>query len=81
MQNNAFLAEDKEGAAFEQAARYVIGNDPMGVGPNHHVVVANAEGPSERVGDCIETASRSSQVRNTLVFVAASLGEPHSAPS
>jgi O-antigen ligase len=74
VQNTTFLAEDKERVAFEKAARAMISANPLGVGPNHYVFIANTEGYSERAGVNWNVGSRSTQVHNTYLLVTAETG-------
>lgn len=73
-QGTSFLAEDKEREAFALAARAILSANPMGVGPNHYVVVANTQGYSARAGVSWSTGSRSTNVHNSYLLVAAETG-------
>ncbi len=63
-----------ERAAFESAAKMIISEHPMGVGANRYVVVASTEGYSERAGVAWNFGSRSANVHNTYLLVAAETG-------
>jgi O-antigen ligase len=73
-QKSAFFAEDKEREAFARAARAMLESYPMGVGPNHYVVVANTEGYSARAGVAWRGESRSTNVHNSYLLVAVESG-------
>ena len=73
-QKLAFFDEDKEREAFAQAARAMLADHPMGVGPNHYVVVANTQGYSARAGVAWRSESRSTNVHNSYLLVAAESG-------
>jgi O-antigen ligase len=73
-QNQSFFAEDKEREAFERAARAMIRAEPMGVGPNHYVFIANTEGYSARAGVAWRSQSRSTSVHNSYLLVTAETG-------
>ena len=73
-QGSAFFAEDKEREAFARAARAIVAANPMGVGPNHYVVVANTQGYSARAGVTWSSGSRSTNVHNSYLLVAAESG-------
>ena len=75
-QNTTFLTEDQERIAFERAAHAMIDDNPLGVGPNHYVFVANTEGYSERAGVSWGFGSRATQVHNTYLLVTAETGLP-----
>jgi O-antigen ligase len=69
-----FFAEDKEREAFERAARAMIRDHPMGIGPNHYVLVANIGGYSAAAGVAWRTESRSTNVHNSYLLVTAETG-------
>jgi O-antigen ligase len=69
-----FFAEDKEREAFERAARAMIRAEPMGVGPNHYVFIANTEGYSAQAGVAWRSESRSTSVHNSYLLVTAETG-------
>lgn len=73
-QKSAFFQEDKEREAFARAARAMLAAYPMGVGPNHYVVVANTQGYSARAGVAWRSASRSTNVHNSYLLIAAESG-------
>lgn len=74
MQNTTFLAADEERIAFERAARAIIADNPLGIGPNHYVFVANTEGYSAAAGVAWNSGSRSTNVHHTYLLVAAETG-------
>ncbi len=59
---------------FEHAAKLMFADHPMGVGANQYVVVANTQGYSQRAGVIWNWASRSANVHNTYLLVAAETG-------
>jgi O-antigen ligase len=63
-----------ERAALERAARAIWADHPFGVGANQYVVVANANGYSERAGVVATYGSRSAKVHDTYLLVAAETG-------
>lgn len=73
-QNTTFFAEDQEREAFERAAWAMIGDSPLGVGPNHYVFIANTEGYSDRAGVTWASGSRNANVHNSFLLVLAETG-------
>jgi O-antigen ligase len=74
-----FASEAKSGgyderAAFERAARAMWSDHPMGVGANQYVVMANMLGYSQRAGVIWSSGSRSANVHNTYLLIAAETG-------
>jgi O-antigen ligase len=67
---------DNERAAFERAARLMLADHPLGVGANHYVVAANAEGYSDKAGVVWNAGSRAAQVHNLYLLTAAETGWP-----
>lgn len=65
---------DAEREAFERAARSMWSDNPMGVGANQYVVVANTEGYSERAGVIWNWGSRSAKVHNMYLLAGAETG-------
>jgi O-antigen ligase len=63
-----------ERAAFERAAKAMFHDHPMGVGANQYVVVANTGGYAARAGVTWASGSRSTNVHNTYLLVAAETG-------
>lgn len=63
-----------ERAAFQEAARMIISDNPMGVGSNEYVVVANTGGYSDRAGVIWNAGSRSANVHNVYLLVLAETG-------
>ncbi|SIN60513.1 O-antigen ligase [Parasphingorhabdus marina DSM 22363] len=64
----------EERQAFERAAAMILADNPMGVGANQYVVVANTRGYSEEAGVIWNYASRSAKVHNAYLLVAAETG-------
>jgi O-antigen ligase len=73
---STFLTEDLEREAFARAARSMVADYPIGVGPNHYVLVANTKGYSARAGVAWRSASRATNVHNSYLLVAAETGYP-----
>lgn len=67
-------SSDGERVAFENAARAMWNDHPMGVGGNQYVVKANADGYSERAGVSWSAGSRSANVHNTYLLIGAETG-------
>lgn len=63
-----------ERAAFKRAANAMWSDHPFGVGANEYVVVANTQGYSARAGVAWNWGSRSANVHNTYLLVAAETG-------
>jgi O-antigen ligase len=63
-----------ERAAFERAAMMMWNDNPMGVGANNYVVVANGQGYSARAGVTWSGGSRATNVHNTYLLIAAETG-------
>ena len=63
-----------ERAAFERAAKAVFADNPMGVGGNEYVVTANTRGYSQRAGVAWNAGSRSANVHNAFLLIAAETG-------
>ena len=76
VQNTTFLAEDQQRIAFERAAKEMLANNWLGVGPNHYVFIANTEGYSERAKVNWSYGNRSANVHNSYLLVAAETGYP-----
>jgi O-antigen ligase len=57
-----------------KASKMIIADNPLGIGPNRYIVVANAGGYSDRAGMAWNKANRSSPVHNTYYLVTAELG-------
>ena len=60
--------------AFEQAARLMIADNPMGVGANHYVLAANVQGYSDRAGVIWNSSSRAAHVHQLYLLTAAEGG-------
>ncbi len=63
-----------ERESFKRAAWLIIGDNPLGIGPNQYVVVANTGGYSERAGVIWNTGSRATNVHNAYLLIAAETG-------
>ena len=57
-----------------RAARMIIADHPIGVGPNQYLLVANIGGYSSRAGVAWNAANRSAPVHNSYYFITAELG-------
>jgi O-antigen ligase len=73
-QNTSFFQEDLEREAFARAAEDMITTNPLGVGANHYVFIANTEGYSERAGVTWASGARSTNVHNSYLLIAAESG-------
>ncbi|MFN3607136.1 MAG: O-antigen ligase family protein, partial [Cypionkella sp.] len=65
---------DSERQAFERAASNMWSDNPMGVGANQYVLVANTQGYSQRAGVIWNFGSRSAHVHNLYLLTAAETG-------
>jgi hypothetical protein len=63
-----------ERAAFERAAKAILSDHPMGIGANNYVVIVNTGGYSARAGVAAISGSRSANVHNTFLLMAAETG-------
>lgn len=63
-----------ERAAFESAATSMLADNPLGVGANQYVNVANTRGYSDRAGVVWSFGSRSAHVHNVYLLTAAETG-------
>lgn len=70
----ARISSNEERAAMMFAARMIISDHPLGVGPNQYLMVANLGGYSERAGVAWNYANRSAPVHNSYLLVWAELG-------
>jgi O-antigen ligase len=70
----ARISSDDERAAMTAAARMMIADHPLGVGPNQYVITANLGGYSERAGVAWNYANRSAPVHNSYLLVWAEMG-------
>ncbi|MBS0481132.1 MAG: O-antigen ligase family protein [Proteobacteria bacterium] len=68
--------EYSERKAFEKAAKMMMADHPLGVGPNMYVQVANLGGYSDRAGVIWAFGSRSANVHNSYLLVGAETGYP-----
>jgi O-antigen ligase len=75
-QKITFMTADVQRIAFERAAKAMIATNPLGVGPNHYVFIANTEGYSEGAGVNWSVGNRSAHVHNSYLLVAAESGYP-----
>jgi O-antigen ligase len=67
-------ADYDERAAFERAATMIIAEHPLGIGANNYVLVVNTRGYAERAGVEPTFGSRSANVHNIYLLMAAELG-------
>lgn len=65
---------DKEREQFESAAKAMIHDHPLGIGPNHYVYIANIGGYNNRAKITWAQGSRSTNVHNTYLLVEAETG-------
>lgn len=63
-----------ERAAFERAAHAMWRDHPLGVGANEYVIIANTKGYSARAGVVWTAGSRSANVHNAYLLIAAETG-------
>ena len=70
----ARASSDKERSAMIRAARMIIADYPLGVGPNQYLLVANVGGYSRRAGVAWNFANRSAPVHNSYYLITAELG-------
>lgn len=70
----ARISSNDERAAMTAAARMMIADHPLGVGPNQYVRVANLGGYSERAGVAWNYANRTAPVHNSYLLVWAESG-------
>lgn len=70
----ARISSNEERTAMMAAARMIIADHPLGVGPNQYIMVANLGGYSERAGVAWNYANRSAPVHNSYLLVWAELG-------
>jgi O-antigen ligase len=70
----ARISSDEERSSMNAAARMMITDHPLGVGPNQYLLVANLGGYSERAGVSWNYANRSAPVHNSYLLVWAELG-------
>jgi O-antigen ligase len=73
-QKTTFFAEDLEREAFARAAKDMLAAHPLGVGPNHYVFIANTEGYNDKAGVTWASGSRSTNVHNSYLLIAAETG-------
>lgn len=70
----AKASSDQERSAMIRAAKMIIADHPLGVGPNQYLLVANIGGYSSRAGVAWNAANRSAPVHNSYYFITAELG-------
>ncbi|CAN5184866.1 hypothetical protein BH09PSE3_BH09PSE3_00100 [soil metagenome] len=63
-----------ERAAFERASKMIIQDHPFGVGANQYVLIVNTKGYAERAGIEPTFGSRSANVHNVYLLIAAETG-------
>jgi len=68
------VASNDERQRFDHAARMIIADNPLGVGANRYVIVANLGGYSDRAGVPWNTSQRAAPVHNFYYLFAAELG-------
>jgi O-antigen ligase len=73
-ESKPLVGGNEEREAFERAANMIWADHPMGVGANEYVIVSNTEGYSARAGVIWNYGSRSANVHNTYLLVAAETG-------
>ena len=71
---NTVESSNRERAAFVRTAWMIIEDHPMGIGPNHYVLVANVGGYFQRAGVNWSSGSRSTSVHNSYLLVWAETG-------
>jgi O-antigen ligase len=71
---NTIESSNGERAAFNRAAWMIIKDHPMGIGPNHYVLVANVGGYNQRAGVNWNGGSRSTSVHNSYLLAWAETG-------
>ncbi|MES2290523.1 MAG: O-antigen ligase family protein [Pseudomonadota bacterium] len=70
----ALITDYDERVAFENAARAMWSDHPMGVGANQFVNIANVDGYWARAGVASVAGSRSAHVHNVYLLIGAELG-------
>jgi hypothetical protein len=70
----ALASSDEERSAMIRAARMIIADYPLGVGPNQYLLVANIGGYSSRANVAWNASNRAAPVHNTYYLVTAELG-------
>ena len=70
----ARISSNEERAAMTSAARMIIADHPLGVGPNQYLIAANLGGYSERAGVAWNYSNRSAPVHNSYLLVWAEMG-------
>jgi hypothetical protein len=72
--SEAVLASsDYERSAMKEAARMMIADHPLGVGPNQYVLIANTGGYSQRAGVAWNEGNRAAAVHSTYYLVTAEM--------
>ncbi|UUR06968.1 O-antigen ligase family protein [Sphingomonas glaciei] len=66
--------KDEQRVAFERAARLIVSENPMGIGPNHYVFVSITEGYADRAGVNWSAGNRAAHVHESYLLVAAETG-------
>lgn len=66
--------KDEQRVAFERAARLIVVENPMGIGPNHYVFVSITEGYADRAGVNWSAGNRAAHVHESYLLVAAETG-------
>ena len=70
----AKASSDQERSAMIRAAKMIIADHPLGVGPNQYLLVANIGGYSSRAGVAWNAANRSAPVHNSYYFITGEIG-------
>ena len=73
-QSTSFFTTETERKLFEDAARSMANNNPLGVGANQYVFVSNVEGYADRFGIPWQLADRSVPVHNGYLLARAETG-------
>ncbi|WP_296722729.1 O-antigen ligase [Erythrobacter sp.] len=73
-QDTSFFTTETERELFEDAARSMANNNPLGVGANQYVFVSNVEGYADRFGIPWQLADRSVPVHNGYLLARAETG-------
>lgn len=72
--SDRLAASNLERSNMIAAARMIISDYPLGVGPNRYVVVANVGGYSDRAGVAWNKANREAPVHNSYYLVTGEMG-------
>ncbi|GAA4000650.1 O-antigen ligase family protein [Sphingomonas humi] len=75
-QNTSFMSEDLQREAFVRTAKAIIGDYPLGIGPNHYVFISITEGFADRAGVNWSASNRAANVHNAYLLIGAESGYP-----